>query len=76
VVENIVQAISRDILCYSMQRLKDYRICMHIHDEIVIEAPAEVELKDIEASMAASPSWADGLLLNADGFETQFYKKD
>jgi DNA polymerase len=76
VVENIVQAISRDILCYSMQRLKDYRICMHIHDEIVIEAPDDVELKDIEASMAASPSWADGLLLNADGFETKFYKKD
>ena len=76
VVENIVQAISRDILCYSMQQLKDHRICMHIHDEIVIEAPAEVELKDIEASMAASPPWADGLLLNADGFETKFYKKD
>lgn len=76
VVENIVQAISRDILCYSMQQLKDHRICMHIHDEIVIEAPDEVELKDIEASMAASPSWADGLLLNADGFETKFYKKD
>jgi len=76
VVENIVQAISRDILCHSMQQLKDHRICMHIHDEIVIEAPAEVELKDIEASMAASPSWADGLLLNADGFETKFYKKD
>ena len=76
VVENIVQAISRDILCYSMQKLKDHRICMHIHDEIVIEAPDEVELKAIEASMAASPSWADGLLLNADGFETKFYKKD
>lgn len=76
VVENIVQAISRDILCYSMQQLKDHRICMHIHDEIVIEAPAEVELEAIEASMAASPSWADGLLLNADGFETKFYKKD
>ena len=76
VVENIVQAISRDILCYSMQQLKDHRICMHIHDEIVIEAPDDVELKAIEASMAASPSWADGLLLNADGFETKFYKKD
>ncbi len=49
---------------------------MHIHDEIVIEAPDEVELKDIEASMAAPPSWANGLLLNADGFETKFYKKD
>ena len=76
VVENIVQAISRDILCYSMQQLKDHRICMHIHDEIVIEAPDEMELKAIEASMAAAPSWADGLLLNADGFETKFYKKD
>jgi len=76
VVENIVQAISRDILCYSMQQLKDHRICMHIHDEIVIEAPDEVELETIEGSMAASPSWADGLLLNADGFETKFYKKD
>ena len=76
VVENIVQAISRGILCYSMQQLKDHRICMHIHDEIVIEAPDEVELKDIEASMAAPPSWANGLLLNADGFETKFYKKD
>ena len=76
VVENIVQAISRDILCYSMQRLKDYRICMHIHDEIVIEAPDELELETIEASMAVAPSWAQGLLLNADGFETKFYKKD
>ena len=76
VVENIVQAISRDILCYAMQRLKDHRICMHIHDEIVIEAPDEVELKPIEVSMAVPPSWADGLLLNADGFETKFYKKD
>ena len=76
VVENIVQAISRDILCYSMQRLKDYRICMHIHDEIVIEAPDELELETIEASMAVAPSWAEGLLLNADGFETKFYKKD
>ena len=76
VVENIVQAISRDILCYSMQQLKDHRICMHIHDEIVIEAPDEMKLKAIEASMAASPSWAQGLLLNADGFETKFYKKD
>lgn len=76
VVENIVQAISRDILCYSMQQLKDFRICMHIHDEIVIEAPDEVKLKAIEVSMAVAPSWADGLLLNADGFETKFYKKD
>ncbi|MEA4866020.1 MAG: DNA polymerase [Sphaerochaeta sp.] len=76
VVENIVQAISRDILCYSMQQLKEHRICMHIHDEIVIEAPDEMELETIEASMAVAPSWADGLLLNADGFETKFYKKD
>jgi DNA polymerase len=76
VVENIVQAISRDILCSAMQQLKDCRICMHIHDEVVIEAPDGVELRAIEASMAVAPSWAGGLLLNADGYETDFYKKD
>ena len=77
-VENCTQAISRDLLCHAMQQLEvaGCRIVMHIHDEVVIEAPDEVELEAIEASMAESPSWADGLLLNADGFETKFYKKD
>lgn len=75
-VENIVQAISRDILCFAMANLRDYRIVMHIHDEVVIEAPSELQLKTLEEAMAEPPSWAQGLLLNADGFETRFYKKD
>lgn len=75
-VENIVQAISRDILCFAMLQLKDHRICMHIHDEVVIEAPLDADSQAIEASMTITPTWAQGLLLNADGFETNFYKKD
>ena len=75
-VENLCQSISRDLLSFSMKNLKDHRICMHIHDEVVIEAPSELKLETIEASMAVTPSWAQGLLLNADGFETKFYKKD
>ena len=53
-----------------------YRIVMHIHDEVVIEAPLDMELATIETSMAVAPRWAQGLLLNADGFETNFYRKD
>lgn len=76
VVENIVQAISRDLLCFAMQGLREFRICMHIHDEIVIEAPPDLKLKEIETSMAIPPPWAEGLQLSADGFESTFYKKD
>ncbi len=72
-VENIVQAISRDILCFAMHQLKNHRICMHIHDEIVIEAPLDINLQSISASMALAPDWAQGLLLNADGYEANFY---
>jgi DNA polymerase len=75
-VENLTQAISRDLLSFSMQNLKDHRICMHIHDEVVIEAPADQNLTEIEKIMAITPSWAKGLPLNADGYETTFYKKD
>ncbi|NLX81338.1 MAG: DNA polymerase [Proteiniphilum sp.] len=75
-VENIVQAISRDLLSFSMKNLKDHRICMHIHDEVVIEAPTNQDLTQIESIMTITPPWAKGLLLNADGFETNFYKKD
>ena len=76
VVENIVQAISRDLLCFAMQGLREFRICMHIHDEIVIEAPPDLKLKEIETSMAIPPPWAKGCQLSADGFESKFYKKD
>jgi len=75
-VENIVQATSRDILCTAMQTLRHCSIVMHVHDEIVIEADPRVSLKAICEQMGLTPSWAKGLLLRADGYETDFYKKD
>lgn len=77
-VENIVQATARDILAEAMTRLDaaKYRIVMHIHDEAVIEAPANTNLEDICAIMGRTPDWADGLLLRADGYICDFYKKD
>ena len=75
-VENIVQAIARDILCFAMRNLSDYRIVMHIHDEVVIEAPSSVSVKGITEKMSVTPPWAEGLVLNADGYECGFYRKD
>lgn len=75
-VENIVQATSRDLLCYSMQALKDYNIVIHVHDEIVIEAGMETSTETICNQMGHTPPWAKGLLMRADGYETNFYKKD
>lgn len=77
-VENIVQATARDILAEAMLRLdaKGYRIVMHVHDEAVIEAPADTDLNDICVTMAQQPQWANGLLLRADGYVCDFYKKD
>ena len=75
-VENIVQAISRDILCYAMRTLSHCFITMHIHDELVIEASPDVDLKVLCEQMGRTPPWADGLKLRADGYETMFYKKD
>ena len=75
-VENITQAISRDILCFAMNNLRNYDIVMHIHDEVVIEAPKEVSVEEICEVICRTPSWAPGLILRADGYETEFYKKD
>ena len=75
-VENIVQAISRDILCYALQSLRDFPIVMHVHDEIVIEADRQISVEQICQQMGRTPLWADGLLLRADGYETDFYRKD
>lgn len=75
-VENIVQGISRDILCYAMRSLREKRICMHIHDELVIEAPASTDLNEICEVMGRVPEWAPGLVLRADGYVTPWYKKD
>lgn len=75
-VENIVQAISRDILCYAMGTLSHCRICAHVHDELIIECRKDASLDAICEQMGRTPPWAEGLLLRADGYETQFYKKD
>ncbi len=74
--ENIVQATSRDILCYAMQNLRHCSIVMHIHDEIVIEADHRMSTEAVCKQMGQTPPWAKGLLLRADGYETDFYKKD
>jgi DNA polymerase bacteriophage-type len=77
-VENIVQAISRDILCHAMRRLNvvGFSIVMHVHDEVVIEAPPVVEKETVCRLMGETPPWAPGLLLRADGYECPFYRKD
>lgn len=75
-VENIVQGTARDILCHAMKNLRECRIVMHIHDELVIEAPSDLTLESVSSRMAITPEWAEGLLLRADGYETYFYKKD
>lgn len=75
-VENIVQAISRDILAYAMKMLSHFYICAHVHDEIIIEADMDVSVDSICKQMGKTPPWIDGLLLRADGYECDFYKKD
>ena len=75
-VENIVQATSRDILCYAMNTLRCCSIVMHIHDEVVIEADPQMSLQAVCDLMGRTPPWAKGLQLRADGYETDFYKKD
>ena len=75
-VENIVQAVSRDILCYAMKTLRCCSIVAHVHDELIIEADSAVSLDAVCEQMSRTPPWAKGLILRADGYETQFYKKD
>ena len=75
-VENVTQAISRDILCYAMQTLRTMDIVAHVHDELIIECDERISLPVICEQMARTPLWAEGLLLRADGFECQFYQKD
>lgn len=75
-VENIVQAISRDILLYAMQTLSSYAICGHVHDEVIIECDQDVSVAEICERMGQMPLWLPGLLLRADGYECDFYKKD
>ena len=75
-VENIVQGIARDLLCYSMNTLSQCFIVATVHDEMIIECSPDVSLDVICKQMARTPAWAEGLLLRADGYECEFYKKD
>lgn len=77
-VENIVQAIARDCLAATILKLSDkgYKIVMHIHDEVVLEAPMDVTVEEVCDLMGEELRWAKGLILRADGFETEYYKKD
>ncbi len=74
--ENAVQAIARDILLYAMQTLRHCSIVAHVHDELIIECDHRVSLEAICEQMGRTPPWAEGLLLRADGYECDFYKKD
>ena len=75
-VENIVQAVSRDILCYAMKTLRHCFIVGHVHDELIIECSPDVDLNVICKQLGRSPEWLPDILLRADGYETNFYKKD
>ena len=75
-VENIVQAVSRDILCYAMRTLRNCSIVAHVHDEIIIEADKRMSLSAVCEQMGRTPPWAKGLLLRADGYACSFYQKD
>ena len=77
-VENIVQAFSRDCLAVALLRLDEagYKIVFHVHDEIIAEAPDGSRWEDMAEIMGQSIDWAPGLLLRGDGYETKFYMKD
>ena len=74
-VENIIQAVSRDILAYAMQTLSHCFICGHVHDELIIECDPRVSLDAICEQMGRTPPWMKGLLLRADGYECPYYQK-
>ncbi|MHC3681979.1 DNA polymerase [Streptococcus suis] len=77
-VENIVQAISRDILAFSMKQLSsnDFKIVGHVHDEVIIECPIEQKLDEVASLMGIAPDWLSDINLRADGYECFFYQKD
>ena len=75
-VENIVQAVSRDLLCYAMHNLSNQQICGHVHDELIIECPENTTVNSITSVMGKSPDWMKDILIRGDGYDTKFYKKD
>ena len=75
-VENIVQAVSRDILAWSMKTLRHCFICGHVHDELIIECDQRVSMETVCEQMGWTPDWIPGLVLRADGYECEIYRKD
>lgn len=80
IFENAVQGIARDVLANGIQlaEKKELPVCLHVHDEAGSEVPVDTSLtvKDLEDCLAATPWWAPGLILRAEGFSSDFYKKD
>ena len=76
IVENIVQAISRDLLAHSMKILKERKIVGSVHDELIIESNIDDSVEEVCNEMAIVPDWAQGLILKADGYECMYYKKE
>ena len=74
--ENVVQGVARDILMFAIQTLSHCDIVAHVHDEVIIECDRRVSLDAVCEQMGRTPPWAKGLLLRADGYECDFYKKD
>ena len=75
-VENIVQAVSRDLLCFAMQNLSFCFIVGHVHDELIIECRQDASVESICSIMSRTPDWMPDILIRGDGYETPFYKKD
>ena len=77
-VENIVQAYARDCLAVAMVRLAEegWKICFHVHDEVIVEAPIGTSWEQVAEVMGRAIDWAPGLLLRGDGYSTPFYRKD
>lgn len=75
-VENIVQAISRDLLCFAMKNLSFCQIVGHVHDEVIIECSPEVSVQSLCNIMSRSPDWMPDILIHGDGYQCDFYQKD
>ena len=74
--ENIVQAVSRDILADALARLRDYPVVGHVHDEVIVECEDPKEAEAISALMSRSPDWLPDLKLRAEGYSCETYRKD
>ena len=77
-VENIVQAIARDLLCEAIKNLhnKNFRVVLHVHDEVVVEVENnKSSVEEICNLMTISPPWAKDLSLKAEGYKCEFYRK-